>query len=305
MSTTTKAPKRETVEAPLHSVLAIKRASLEWIAADSFTTDQSYDRPADEKRINEMAENWQDEALGVVFASRREDEELLYLLDGQHRVGSLRKLGRKTELVPTLVFEGLSVPQEARLFVMMNKNRRALSPSELFYASIVEGDKGALEIKEVVDSLGLRLESTQHGPGVVNCVAMIQRVYRAMGAAGLDATLSLILVAWGEPSPPMAFHQYLVSILSRILYHGEGKVDVDHLRQVLAKEKPEEIIRRAQSINALQGGAKDFVLGEVILSAYNKGLPASKQLAPAILKQRRDKYVTAARFNRSAKRVAE
>jgi hypothetical protein len=282
------------------AVLAIEGATLEWIAADAFTVDPSYDRPANEHRINQLAQGWKDEALGVVFASRRADSDKLYLLDGQHRVGALKKLGRKTDLVPTLTFEGLTVADEAELFVMMNKNRRALTPSELFRASLVEGDKGAQEIKEVMDDLGLELESFGHGPNIIKCVATIWRIYRAMGKDGLDATLSLVLVTWGDDPPPKAaWNQNLLLVLARCLYFGEGRLDLEHLRTTLAKETPEALVQRAASISALQGGHRPRVLAGVILDAYNKGIPRAKQLDPETFTQRKDPFTVATHFQRN------
>lgn len=294
-----KAPQRQ-VSKPEKGKLAIKGASLEWIAADAFTVDPSYDRPANEERINHMAENWKDEALGVVFSSRREDEPRLYLLDGQHRVGALVKQGRKTDLVPTLVFEGLTVAQEAELFVMMNKNRRPPSPSELFRASLVEGNKGAIEIQQVFDSLGLNIESFNGDQYTVRCVATLWRVYRAMGASGIDATLSLILLSWGDPPPDNAFSQYLVLTLGRILYFNENRIDMDRMRQVLSKETPNTLLTRAQAIRHLQGGDRTRVLTDVILTAYNKGLAASRQLNPETMRPKKDPFSAATRFRRGS-----
>jgi hypothetical protein len=301
-----KPPERKTQSAPA-SRLAIPGVTLEWIAADAFTVDPSYDRAADENRINYLAEHWKDEALGVVFSSRRANEDKLYLLDGQHRIGALRKQGRKTDLVPTLVFEGLTVPQEAELFVMMNKNRRALSPSELFKASLVEGNKGAIEIQKVIEQLNLTMESfaASSNPYAIKCVATIWRIYRAMGASGVDATLSLSLLAWGDPPPYNAFNQNLLLVVARILFYNENHLDIDRLRSVLAKEAPNEILSRAKTIGMLQGGDRGLVLAKVIVDAYNKGLRPTQQLDMTKLRPNSDPFTSAARFRRGGKRDGE
>lgn len=281
--------------------LAITGASLEWIAADAFTVDPSYDRPIHDNRVNEMAENWKDEALGVVFASRRQDEDKLFLLDGQHRVGALKKQGRKTELVPALVFEGLSVAEEAELFRMMNKNRRPLLPSELFKASLVEGDKEALEIQAVIEGLGLRLESLATGDAqTVRCVSTIWRIYRALGAEGVDATLSLIVLAWGEPPPKSAFNQNLVLALARIIFYEENKVDMDRLRSVLASESPDALLSRADSIRSLAGGELNGALIDQICDGYNKGMrSSSKQIDSRKVKRlKKDRFTSATQYQR-------
>jgi len=284
--------------------LAIENATLEWVAADVFTTDSSYDRPADQKRINKLAEEWMPGAMGAVLSSYREDEGQHYLIDGQHRIGALLRLGRKTDLVPAVVYHGLTIAEEAELFVWFNKNRKALSPSELFYASIAENNAGAIEIKQVVDGLELELDSFGTKPNSVRCVQAIWRIYNAIGPAGLDSALSIPLVTWGTPFPHNAYNERLLGSIARLLHYYENKIDLDHLRMTLVKEEPDKWLNNAAALRSLQGGDRIIAMCETIITAYNKGRSPSQKLDPANLRQKKDVFKQARKFQRKAKEKA-
>lgn len=284
--------------------LAIEGASLEYIPVDAFRSDKTYQRPPDEARVNKLAKNWKPGGLGVVIASKRTDDPNYYTLDGQHRIGALRRLGDKTVKVPTLVLEGLTVADEAEFFVLMNKNRRALLPSELFKASLAEGNPAAIEIKEVFDKLGLTLSSYGAEANNVRAVAAVWRIYNAMGAAGINATLSLIIQCWGKDSSRNVFNQAIMTAIARVLHYNEGNIKIDRLRNIISGEEPDVWLNKASQLRQLQGGDRIRTLANTFVSDYNRGLRNADHLDVNKMNQKKDDFKKGQKFERKTTKKA-
>ncbi len=178
----------------------LENAEMEWVPVDAFSVDHSYDRDPIQTHIDFLTRNWDQDIMGPLLASRRANGKH-YLLDGQHRIGALKKLGKGKYLVPALVYEGLSVADEARIYRKYNKDRRQPSPSDNFRALVREGDPKAVAIKKVLDDLDLELNSFGNTQRDVKCVANVIAIYNKMGAAGLDATLSTVNCPGRRTSP--------------------------------------------------------------------------------------------------------
>jgi hypothetical protein len=276
---------------------AIEGGRIDYIAADAFRVDMSYQRPADEARINKLAKNWNPGGLGVVIASYR--DEKLNLLDGQHRVGALKRLGEKTTLVPTLILEGLTVADEAEFFVLMNKNRRALMPSELFHASLAEGDEGAIEIKTVIDRYGLTLNSYGAEPTNIRGVAAIWSIYNSMGIAGLDASIGMCIQAWGRTQG--SFSAPVIKAVARVLHYNEGNIKMDRLRNALANNTPQVWMDRASQLRTMNGGDRIVQMATSMAEAYNKGLGTTSHLDVKRMNQKKDSFKESQKLQRNRK----
>jgi len=130
-----------------------------------------------------LADHWSAKQVGVVFISRRSTGEMV-CLDGYHRTLAARDLG--IPLLPAEVYEGLGPDEEAALFVGFNKDRRPLKRSEVFRGQVAAGELEAMDILAIVQSHGLTVGESSHG-NVINAAAVLDRIYRSDGGAGLHA----------------------------------------------------------------------------------------------------------------------
>src|SRR4051812_31723657 len=93
-----------------------------WIRASRLAVDASYQRPRNERKIRKIANNFDPDALGVLYVSKRADGTYV-ILDGQQRHAALIEMGWQDQQVPCHVYTGLSVADEARLFGEYNELR--------------------------------------------------------------------------------------------------------------------------------------------------------------------------------------
>ncbi|HGZ9991073.1 TPA: ParB N-terminal domain-containing protein [Staphylococcus aureus] len=89
---------------------------IETVKINDLKVDYSY-RSLDNPSADGIVENFERLAIGYITVSAREDG--LYIIDGIRRVEALKHLGYVE--CPAEVLHGLTVEDEARIFVNMNK----------------------------------------------------------------------------------------------------------------------------------------------------------------------------------------
>ena len=97
--------------------------------------DPSYQRAPDERRIRKIASNWDDLKANLVHVSHRPDG--YYVIDGNHTRLACERAGRTDILCR--VHEGLTINDEAQLFVELNMNNKKPTFAELLKARAEAG----------------------------------------------------------------------------------------------------------------------------------------------------------------------
>lgn len=160
--------------------------------------DFSYQRITAPERVASIARNFNKNAIGVVTLSIRENGDL-YIIDGQHRIEALKKIGKGDEPVNAIVFFDLTIAEEAELFVVMNDGRTKPKRVDLHRASATSGNSDAIEIDKVLAKFGLEL-SDRPGNGKVRAVSSVHKVYEKSGLVILENTFKVLSEANGDHS---------------------------------------------------------------------------------------------------------
>lgn len=126
------------------------------VRVKDITLDARYQRDLDQKRAASMAKSIDLARIGVPVAVRRKDGKLV-VVDGQHRVSALMQAGMGAEQILVEIHEGLTLQEEATLFLKLNDGRKAVGAYDKFRAELVAKDTTALEIERILASVGLRL----------------------------------------------------------------------------------------------------------------------------------------------------
>ena len=146
---------------------------LKWLSKSDLLVDHSYQRKAINARVLNIAQKWSWLACGVIVVAEREDEQQLYVVDGQHRVMAALKRS-DVEMLPCLVFKTDSAKQEAGGFFDANVGRRPATSMEKWKAQLMRGDANTIFLDELIRQAG-RVASTQSGPGDVRCLTALLR----------------------------------------------------------------------------------------------------------------------------------
>lgn len=239
--------------------------------------DPHVQRSLDKGHVARIAKEYNPDLFGMGHASLRADG-LHYALDGQHRIEAAKVAHMAHVPVLFKVYTGLSTAQEAALFVKLQENRKAVHALDTFRLRVVAGDPVALDIKRILDSLGIAVAAS-YGNGTVSAVKALEDVYfgrcgakRAKSQAEpelLEKTLLVLHTAWGGKRE--AFEGILLKGVAHVFKKYGEAVDADRLAKRLARAGTARSI--VGEIHALKSFSKTTATSaalQVLQGIYNK-----------------------------------
>jgi hypothetical protein len=143
---------------------------------------------------------WDPRLLQLVTVNVRDDNSV-YLVDGQHRMLAAREKGL-TELV-AMVWYGLSVKQEAALFLYLNQRRLPQKSIGRWKAAIVAEDPLVVAMDDLLHQYGYRVyaESKANDPKAITCPHAFLELAPNGDLARVRRVLEFISQTW--PDDPM------------------------------------------------------------------------------------------------------
>lgn len=133
--------------------------------------DSSYQRTEHISKVNvlKIASEFDWVQFGVLLVALRTDGTF-WIYDGQHRwLATLRR--GDIDVVPCLVFEVDSLPNEAKAFLGANICRKPMPALPVLRAKAVAGDDIGQFVIEYAATLGLRFSDTASKYGEIKCAA--------------------------------------------------------------------------------------------------------------------------------------
>lgn len=251
------------------------RATTEWLVVGTLSFDDRIQRPLNQSRAATIARDFNPDAVGLITVNERPDG-VRAVIDGMHRVEALKLMGWESQKVECRVFKGLTLQQEAQLFLDLNKTAR-VQPIVSFLRRVTAAEGIACTINDIARSFGLVIDG-QPGDGHLAAVVAVERVYR--GDRGMSKgthpkvlkdTLKVITDAWG----PVATGLNGDIILGvGLLFHRYGKaVDSAVLTNKLASLTggPAGLLGLGRTYRSLRGGTVAQAVAGAVVDLYNKG----------------------------------
>ncbi|MBJ8342813.1 hypothetical protein JGU71_28375 [Antrihabitans sp. YC3-6] len=235
----------------------------------SMFVDHSYQRDCDLKRARHMAEVWDPQLVGVLdVADRGEHHAPRYsVINGQHRWMAAKLLNKKLHLAVN-VHTGLSVAEEAKLFDEIDRNTKALTTWDRWYARRAAGDPTVREIERIVADCGL--EITQNpGDKHVQCCTTLERIWTRADAEVLAKTLTLILDVWS--GLPDSMNAAVIEGVSWLIDYHDLDLNTGRLGDAMCELTPRQLRARGSTLRE-QGdkGSLPILVAHVLTGLYNK-----------------------------------
>jgi hypothetical protein len=164
--------------------------------------DDSYQRSIDtgpsRALINRIANDWDWRMCLPLVVSKR-DDGYFYVIDGQHRLAA-SNLRSDIPFLPCCVFVFENVAEEAKMFVAMNRARRAVNRLDDFHAAQASGNEDALAIKGLIEAVGFTVSrktgSGAWAPGEVAFTSAIAKARRRYGDRLVMTALEIMAEAF-------------------------------------------------------------------------------------------------------------
>ena len=242
------------------------------VPLDRIVTEE-YQRVLNMKNVNGIVRDFDKARLGVLVVNHRADGTYA-ILDGQHRLAALRRMGYVA--ANCIVLEGMSLREEADYFRRQNENKQSLRIADTFNASVWAEDEESLRIKALMDKYSFRLGKSGQ-PMCICAIGALQSIIRQFGEEALERTLACIAATW--PKDTTILRREMLAGLGEFWHRYSAPLSVAQfevrMRGRIPVELYQETRRRTQG-KATPGTAFNksvrFVTCSVLVDAYNKGL---------------------------------
>ncbi len=202
----------------------------QWVPIADLKMDRKVNtRPLKNAKVSKYVDEFDADAIGYLEISERANGDLI-ILDGQHRVEALRRLGWDNgQKIEAKVHNDLTTAQEAHLFALLN-DETPVTPIHKMLARIEAGDEPDASIDKIVRSVGLRI-SDQVGDGKIVSAAVLRKIwFGGRGSRGkttlveqpelLRSALRLVCEAWGKRGDALRGEILLGTALFLSRYEG-------------------------------------------------------------------------------------
>lgn len=204
----------------------IRRIPLEMIRTEI------YQRALNMKNVNKIVKEFNPAKLGVLVVSKH-PEGSYAVLDGQHRLTALRRLGYDS--ANCIVLEGMSMQEEADYFRRQNENKQSLRITDTFNASLYAEDEESLEIKGLMDKYGFRFGKSGN-PMCICAIGALQTIIRSYNAQTLENVLRSIAETW--PMDSTILRREMLAGLAEFWHRFAEEVPHARFEQRMANRAP-------------------------------------------------------------------
>jgi len=227
--------------------------------------DPNVQRVLKKARVGRMASDFRPDAVGVLTTSYRSANRI-HVIDGQHRYRAA-EASAYTGVLQTMEYHGLTVPEEAALFRLLNTTEK-VSRIDQFLIACVEQDPAATRLAGFLADSGWSV-----GPsameGRLSAIGSLERVF-ALDADAAAATLAVLTKAFGHR--PAAVQGSLLEGLGRMLARYGRDVDLDDLAKRLAGVPggPDGLVGNARGQALTSTGNLSTQVARIITNLYNQ-----------------------------------
>lgn len=234
--------------------------------------DDSYQREANSSKVLNIAKAWSWVACGVIIIAKRGED--FFVIDGQHRVLAARRRD-DIQYLPCVVFQSISIKEEARGFLLSNTNRKPITSIDRFKSLTIIEDPAALIVEKLIKESGRGINNAG-GAKNIACISLLLSLAKSNGSE-LQEIWPLVL----EICDGQQIHQKLIEGLMYIHLKISPEQSISkgrwrqRIKQIGAKSLVEGAVKAASFY--ARGGAKVYAAG--MIEVLNKGLHSKLSIA--------------------------
>ena len=221
-----------------------------------------YQKKVRKRVVDEIVNNFNPAAVGVIHVSQREDGSL-WIFDGQHRTEALSRLG--FEYVDCLVFSGLTPEQEASGFIGHHAVSKPTKIEE-HIGKVFAKDKTALEIEKIVGELDLSVVAGGR-KNTIQSVNALYHIYEKNGGEVLRRVLKIIKD--GSPDSERPYNAQLMKALRDLIVKHNELFDDKWIIKKFNEINLNQLNNNADAFVSVYGFSKVDGMKMAITKSYN------------------------------------
>lgn len=273
----------EQMDAKLCETSGITAKQMEGLADQTFEVVpldrmflETYQRTLQQHKVDKIVKEFDSSKLGVLMVSERPDGRYA-VIDGQHRMTALRKMGYK--YARCSVVHGWTVQEEAMSFTHQHDNTTRLTARDRFKSGVIAEEKTTTEINHVVMKNGYSADGCGHGTRI-EAVATLERIKQLYGLDVLDRVLGVTSFTW--PGNKKAVSREMMVALAELL--SRFRLPDAEVQARLGRYTPDSLVKMIRNLispsgytRGVMGKQERFCACRVLVDAYNKGLGATSK----------------------------
>ncbi len=240
--------------------------TLEKILASDLFIDTAYERPLSPEWARSIATEFDPDKFHPLTVSARDNGYAV--IDGQHRLAAVTLLGWSNQLMPCLVYRGMTIESEAELFATQS-DRRRLSRHDLHRAAVTAQRPEAVAVENAIVSAGYRTAPVRSkNPDAIDAISAAYTCCER-GSPELFAQILMTLRQTWRPRDWQPTPAAMLGLRAFLVRYG-AEVDGTVLMSVLSELPPGDLSRLERGQREIMGGSVDTNAARVITQRYNQ-----------------------------------
>lgn len=241
------------------------KSKLEWVPIVKMKVAPHAQRELRPSWVDSIATEFNPDSIGIVTVSARDDA--FYIIDGQHRVAALKKMGWEDQKIECRVFHTMTLKDEADQFDRLN-SVKAVDSFERFKVRITAERQVECAIENVLHQHKLVL-SRDNVPGAVGAVGTLRRVFMRSDGHVLGRSLRIIRDAYGDPG----FQAQVIDGIGHLCHRYNGQLEPSRAIQRLgaAHGGVNGLLAKAEVLRKSTGNNKAHCVAAAAVEIINRG----------------------------------
>lgn len=216
------------------------------LSTSRLTSGLPYQRPVEQKDVDEIIREWNGRELSPVVVSFRDGK--FNVLDGQHRIEAMRQMaGGKDVIVPCIIHTGMTYKEEADMYARLDTDKKRLTLRQHTKAVVEAGsDARIMEVKRLVEDGGFTwaLEVQTSEPFEIAAIRALINAYQLLGSEAFSRMLALMAGAW--QGTPNSLKASILSGMALFVKTYETELSDRAFIRRMSAVSPDEIIRQGR-----------------------------------------------------------
>lgn len=236
-----------------------------------FIDREHYQRTPIAKHIATIVETFDPKRAMLLTVNLRPNNTIA-LIDGQHRLLAMRKMGLRSW--DAVCWQGLTIQQEAALFLMLQTGTRVVTAMDRWKAELVAGNVLVTAVDQVVRDCGfsIRQVAKSEDPCAISCPDALLRIAHPGRAATGDAervraVLDFVSRCW--PRDEFSTQKLVLAGVDHFLRNYGPKLDMPSAYHRFRQTPLPGLVRMAVSIRDGERTAPTAAMSRALQRTYD------------------------------------
>lgn len=263
---------RDNFLAHLQDNLKDQLPTLKMVNKKDLQIDHSYQRQEiDLKQVETIKAKFKWPNFGVLQIAQRDDGKM-YIIDGQHRWLAASAI-EKIKQVPCAIYRTETKLEEASVFTVINKQRRAIGAVDTHRTDVSMGEPLAVEIDRLVRDLGLVVKNGK-AANAITCI----KVVKSHAASDMQAAAEALRIVVQTKNNAKVHSHYFQGLYYLIKRNGLAKMRHHKVRANLTLKGQDAIMDMINAKRRLTDKPNPYLYASVIAKVANIRVSAGSRL---------------------------